>query len=311
MEKNYSKYAKTDIIDEKGQFLIRYDLSFVIEFIALGIVAFLLLGYFGYSDDPPLAGMVFHEPWPLLLWLFLLYLTIHLTILRYETMRGRLIAVLSVDLLSIALVIGAWYSGLVRWLVLDTSLTRALLSPPFVPLMVIVGMLLVVFVLSLRLVWLRSMLWMLTILLGVGGLLLGAQFSAIYIHTFAGHSPASDPRLAFGHVLVLFLVAATGIVGGFIAGIAGCALMLLNARVLTNATRFLVYLLVFGYFTVPAVAVINTIVWLTGISFRTPFFQPSVSGLIAVAIFIVTGSKWVLSVFIEPKREQSEAQSPA
>lgn len=264
--------------------------------IAFGVVAFISLGYFGYSDDPPILGAAFHDPWPLFLWLCLLFFPLQVAILRHSLLRRQRTMASVAALLSMALVGGAWYAGSVRRFVLDTSLARGLLSPSYILLMVIVGIQLIVFLLALWLAWLRVVLASLLTLLGIVGLLLGAQFSAIYMHTDAGHTLSGDPRLAFGRLLAIFLVAAAGIADGLIAAAAVCALLVYHLRVLTNTARFLLFFPpVFAYVLLPTFAVINTIVWLTGISFRTPFFQPSVSGLITVIVFIVTGGKWVLS----------------
>jgi hypothetical protein len=118
------------------------------------------------------------------------------------------------------------------------------------------------------------------------------------MHT-ANRTLGGDPRLAFGHALVIFLAALASVLGGFIAVATACAALLTkhSMHVVTNSVQFLLLLLVFAYAYLPAFAAINTITWLSGISFRTPFFQPSVGGWISVVLFVVTGAKPVLSAF--------------
>jgi len=131
--------------------------------------------------------------------------------------------------------------------------------------------------------------WLLT-LLGVIGLLAGAEFIGIYMHT-ASRTPAGDPRLAFGQSLVIFLAALAIVLGAFLAATAACAVLLFRLRGLTNTVPFLLFLPVLAYVYLPVFAVINSVIWLSGVSFRTPFFQPSVSGLIGVVVFVVTGGR--------------------
>jgi hypothetical protein len=42
-----------------------------------GIAAFLLIGLFGYADDPPLARDLLRQPWPLFTWLCAMWLFIY------------------------------------------------------------------------------------------------------------------------------------------------------------------------------------------------------------------------------------------
>jgi hypothetical protein len=94
-------------------------------------------------------------------------------------------------------------------------------------------------------------------------------------------------------------VALASVLGGFIAVAMACAVLLSNFRVhgITNSVQFLLFLLVVAYVYLPVFAVSNSIIWLSGISFRTPFFQPSVSGLIGVLVFVVSGGRTAQSAF--------------
>ena len=103
----------TDVYCEhKHTLLVTYPIPLVVGLILGGLVAFMLVGFFGYSK----VGL-FTKPWPLFLWLCALMLTLQISILR-RTPRHQLIATLVLSLLSIALVAAVDLGGkqLAQWI---------------------------------------------------------------------------------------------------------------------------------------------------------------------------------------------------
>lgn len=250
---------------------------------------------------------MFRDPWPVFVWLCLLYLVLLVSVLRHPNVRRQRRLLFAVSLLCMLLVSGAWYGGVADRFVLETALAIRLAGSYFLVLIVInlVGSLLVglsrwlpaledTFVLVFNLA--RLLLTCSLLLLGVIGLLAGAAFTAVYIPT-ASSTPAGDPRLAFGHLLVIFIGALAGILGAFVTLGAACAALLFRLRVLTNTVQFPLFLPVFAYVYLPIFAIINSAVWLTGVSFRTPFFQSSVSALLGVIAFVLTDRRTAVEAF--------------
>jgi hypothetical protein len=189
-------FAVTDLVDERTlQFRVQYPVVLLAELIVIGIVAFTSTAYFGYPDDPPILGALLHDPWPVYVWFCLLYLVLQVSVLRHPRLRPYLAVSVVVSLLSVILVGGAWYVSLAGRSIRTTVLVNWLASPPVLLLIVIAASLTVLFALSVRLPVVRNVLaWLLT-LLGVIGLLAGAELTGVYMH-MASRPPAGDPRLA-------------------------------------------------------------------------------------------------------------------
>lgn len=296
--------AVTDLVDERIQRpLVSYPAWLLLILVVSGVVAFTCVAYLGYPDNPPQLEAMFHDPWPILVWLYLLYLVIQISVLRHPNLRRYLVHSLLVSLISMTLVSGAWYTGLVDRLAFDTVLAIRLAGFYFLPLMV-VGVLSIL--LSVRKGW-QAVFWRVLnlarlvlvwtlLLLGVIGLLAGAELTAAYMH-FTNHTSTGDPRVAFGHALLIFCSALASILGAFMALDAACALLIFRWRVFINTGNFLLFLLVLAYVWLPIFAIINSLIWLTGVSFRTPFFEPSASALLAVVVFVLTGRKTAVEAF--------------
>lgn len=288
-------YVVTDLLDERTlHFRVQYPITLLAELIVVGIFAFTSIAYFGYPGDPTIFGSLLHNPWPVYVWFCMLYLVLQVSVLRHPRLRPYLTSSLVASLLSTTLIGGAWYTSPAGRSIRNTALANWVVSRPLLLLLVIAAGTALLVALSVRLPVLRYVLaWLLTVL-GVIGLLAGAEFTGLYMHT-ASRTPVGDPRLAFGQSLIVFLEASASVVGAFIAAAMSFAILLFSVRVFTNTMRFLLFLPVFAYVYFPVFAVINSIIWLSGLSFRTPFFQPSVSGLIGIAVFVATGGRTALS----------------
>src|SRR5579863_6974257 len=101
--------AITDVYSAaQGTLLVRYSPGLVVGIALSGLLAFALTGFLGYADDPGVVGRFFAEPWPIFLWLCGLLLTLEASIFRHSALRLRLFAVLTVTMISIA-VLGVFY----------------------------------------------------------------------------------------------------------------------------------------------------------------------------------------------------------
>ena len=99
------QYAITDVYDEKRRtFLVQYPIWVVVAMGLAGVAAFALVGFLGYSDDPPFQALVFNQSWPLFLWFCALIMALEISILRNPRLRIELVAALLVTLISMAIV---------------------------------------------------------------------------------------------------------------------------------------------------------------------------------------------------------------
>lgn len=291
----YDATSVTDLVNERtGKAQVRYPVWLVAFLIVFGIAAFTTNAYFGYPDDPPFWGALFHSPWMVFIWLCLLYLLLALSILRHPDLRRSLLIMLLGSLCAMALVSGAWYTGLVDGTMAMSALTAPLFGFPYSLLVAIIASMVALAALGAMAFPLKVVAALAINLAGVIGLLAGSEFASAYTHA-ASQTLTGDPRLAFARLLVIFLAAAGSMLGGFLALALACALLLLRYHVFVDAWRFLMLAPVFAYFFLPVFALVNSALWLTGISFRTPFFQPTVSAWIGILAFVVTGRSGVES----------------
>lgn len=101
------RHAATDLYDEERQrFLVRYPAGLIIGLALSGLLAVSSTGFFGYRDplESPWTAAAFHEPWPLFLWFCALIIVLEVSILRAPALRGLLVAVLVVTMVSIVAV---------------------------------------------------------------------------------------------------------------------------------------------------------------------------------------------------------------
>ncbi|HEX6542579.1 MAG TPA: hypothetical protein VF040_12545 [Ktedonobacterales bacterium] len=100
-----TKHAITDVYDERRRtFLVQYPIWVVVVLGLAGVVAFALVGFLGYSDDPAFQAIVFKEAWPLFLWFCALIIALEISILRNRRLRVELVAMLIVTIISMVIV---------------------------------------------------------------------------------------------------------------------------------------------------------------------------------------------------------------
>ena len=99
------RYAITDVYDENRRtFLVQYPILVVVLLGIAGVVAFAMVGFLGYSDDPPVQFELFKQAWPLFLWFCALIMALEISILRKPQLRVQLVAVLIVTIISMVIV---------------------------------------------------------------------------------------------------------------------------------------------------------------------------------------------------------------
>ena len=122
------QYAITDVYDEKRRtFLVQYPIWVVVAMGLAGVAAFALVGFLGYSDDPPFQALVFNQSWPLFLWFCALIMALEISILRNPRLRIELVAALLVTLISMVIV-GILYFYKVDFLSLLQNLLQKILN---------------------------------------------------------------------------------------------------------------------------------------------------------------------------------------
>jgi hypothetical protein len=108
-----ARHAKTDLYDAvQKTFYIQYPVWFVILLAMAGVVAFSITGFFGYpspyADGRPnglrAVDAGFSSPWVLYLWLCALLVTLVASVLRDDSLRRRLIAMLVVSVVAIVFI---------------------------------------------------------------------------------------------------------------------------------------------------------------------------------------------------------------
>ncbi len=101
--RNSSHHAFTDLYDpDRRAFLIQYPIWFIIGLSLVGVIAFGITGFLGYTKEAP--DSAFIQPWGLFLWLCALLITLQVSILRDQSLRSRLIATLVITVLAIFII---------------------------------------------------------------------------------------------------------------------------------------------------------------------------------------------------------------
>ncbi|HEV8191190.1 MAG TPA: hypothetical protein VGP82_06860 [Ktedonobacterales bacterium] len=101
--RNSSPHAITDLYDpDRRALLIQYPIWFIIGLSLIGVVAFAITGFLGYTNQAP--DSAFIQPWGLFLWLCALLITLQASILRDQSLRSRLIATLVISVLAILII---------------------------------------------------------------------------------------------------------------------------------------------------------------------------------------------------------------
>ncbi len=105
-----SPHAITDLYDpERRAFLIQYPIWFIIGLALIGVVAFAITGFLGYTNEAP--DSAFRQPWGLFLWFCALLVTLQVSILRDQSLRPRLIATLVISILAIFIIFVTNFGG--------------------------------------------------------------------------------------------------------------------------------------------------------------------------------------------------------
>ncbi len=105
--KSAPEFAITDVYDERRRtFLVQYPVALVVTLGLTGVLAFALVGFLGFRDEfePALTKTLFHEPWPIFLWLCALIMTLQISIFRHHSLRRQLTATLMVTVISMIIV---------------------------------------------------------------------------------------------------------------------------------------------------------------------------------------------------------------
>lgn len=101
--RNSSHHAFTDLYDpDRRAFLIQYPIWFIIGLSLVGVIAFGVTGFLGYTKESP--DSAFIQPWGLFLWFCALLITLQVSILRDQSLRSRLIATLIISVLAILII---------------------------------------------------------------------------------------------------------------------------------------------------------------------------------------------------------------
>ncbi len=101
----YDKHAYTDVYDPKTRrILVRFPHGLLLALALSGVIAFGLMGYFGYLEDKTLLGLAFHKAWPLFLWFSALVFTLEIAVLRHPRLRRQLTEALVVTIICMIFV---------------------------------------------------------------------------------------------------------------------------------------------------------------------------------------------------------------
>src|SRR5574340_1652288 len=101
----YDKKAYTDVYDPlRRRILVRFPHGLLIALGVSGVLAFGLMGYFGYLEDTSFLGLAFHKAWPLFLWFSALVFTLEIAVLRHSRLRRQLSQALVVTIISMIFV---------------------------------------------------------------------------------------------------------------------------------------------------------------------------------------------------------------
>src|SRR5574340_576879 len=101
----YDKRAYTDVYDPmRRRILVRFPHGLLVALGVAGVLAFGLMGYFGYVEDKSLLGLAFHKAWPLFLWFSALVFTLEAAVLRHPRLRRQLTQALVVTIICMLFV---------------------------------------------------------------------------------------------------------------------------------------------------------------------------------------------------------------
>lgn len=114
----YEKHAITDVYDPKQRrLLVRFPHGLLLTLGVTGVLAFGLMGYFGYREDTTFLGQAFHKAWPLFLWFSALVFTLEVAVLRHPRLRRQLTEALVVTIICMVFVgFSALDPGLLRYI---------------------------------------------------------------------------------------------------------------------------------------------------------------------------------------------------
>lgn len=114
----YEKHAITDVYDPKERrLLVRFPHGLLLTLGVTGVLAFGLMGYFGYREDNSFLGLAFHKAWPLFLWFSALVFTLEVAVLRHPRLRRQLTEALVVTIICMVFVgFSALDPGLLKYI---------------------------------------------------------------------------------------------------------------------------------------------------------------------------------------------------
>lgn len=129
--------AITDVFDDQRRtFALRYPAWLIVALCLFGVVAFALVGFYGFRDsapEPALVRSIFHEPWPLFLWFCALIMALQSSVLRNRLLRPQMVAALTVTIICMLIVGAAYYYGREIDQILQQLLRQLLNIRQFVP----------------------------------------------------------------------------------------------------------------------------------------------------------------------------------
>lgn len=135
------------------------------------------------------------------------------------------------------------------------------------------------------LVGVREVAWPLLVMIAIASASLAAHFTELYLHLQGNPLTGQANDLLPRALLYLALASTTGFLA-FICCTCAAALLLYSQRVLRDVLNILPFLLRYGQVLLLALAAFNGLLWATGITPRTPFFQPSAGTIASIAGFV-------------------------
>lgn len=198
-----------------------------------GVAAFLLVGLFGYSDDPSMVRDLLRLPWPLFAWLCAMWLSIYSHALRHRALRFiriRLLATMAAVMVALGY---GWYSGLLATVAVSLVTWGRPILIPVVILCVIAAILLSITRNFFAL--LRVLLLFVVTVGGLIALLVASDFITRFLHSpVAG---VRDEHAAFGRSLALSAIALAALMVGCLSMSFALALYLFRQQGLGAALQ--------------------------------------------------------------------------
>lgn len=282
------RHLITDVFDPGRKVLLVAFSPLVVAVMAVtGIATLLVSGYLGYTGDAHGPGGILNDAWLLYAWLCLVELLVIVAVLRHPQLRAQLNAMLLVSVLAMAAVGALWATGMAA------ALFRVALAHALEATALVIGLV------GARLVWalVRRSGFGSILLDFVGlnsvGVAVAAHFWWLYLHLQGLATAAPSISGDFQTALVIAGLAATGGTLAVVTLLFVLARLMLRISVAFNTFQFLWFIFYAAYAALPVTALVNAVTWFAGLSPRTPFFQPTVSSVWSILVFVGLGGQVV------------------